>query len=232
MLRREKAAIASGKFILVFPESPCGLLRTLMLAAIIYTVSVLLANLTATLFLPIEIVPGTGILVSVGTLIFGITFTQRDRMHVRGRPFVYCVIAVSAVLNLMLLVSFSFLWGASATRLFVDLGWSWFAEASAMLQANGWRVFLASFVAILISESADTEVFHLHRERPWLIRVMRSNAVSIPVDSILFNLIAFAGNTFFPPLVLTKVILGEIVAKFCVGALYALAWPKKEQPQP
>jgi len=199
-----------------------------MLAAILYTVSVLLANLTATLFLPFEIAPGTGILVSVGTLIFGVTFTQRDRMHARGRPFVYTVIAISAVLNLIMLVSFSFVWGSAVTRFFDEREWGWLAEASAMLQANGWRVFLASFLAILIAESADTEVFHLHRDRPWLTRVFRSNAVSIPIDSILFNLIAFAGNAFFPPVVLAKVILGEIVAKFLVGAAYALVYPKKQ----
>jgi len=201
-----------------------------MPAAILYIVSVLLANLTATLFLPFEIAPGTGILVSVGTLIFGITFTQRDRMHARGRPFVYRVIAIAAVLNLLMLVSFSFLWGGAVTRLFAELGWTWLAEASAMLQANGWRVFLASFVAIILAESADTEVFHLHRNRTWLSRVFRSNAVSIPIDSVLFNLIAFAGNVFFPPLVLVKVILGEMVAKFLVGALYALLWPRRSQP--
>ena len=96
-----------------------------------------------------------------------------------------------------------------------------------MLKENGWRVFLASFLAILIAESADTEIFHLYRDRSWLGRVFRSNAVSIPVDSFLFNLIAFAGSPLFPVGVLFKVILGEIVAKFTVGFLYALTYPAK-----
>ena len=56
-----------------------------------------------------------------------------------------------------------------------------------------------------------------------------SNAVSIPIDSILFNLIAFAGSSFFPAIVLAKVILGEIVAKFVVGLLYALVHPKRRE---
>lgn len=198
-----------------------------MRAAIIYTLAILLANLTATLFLPFEIAPGTGILVSVGTLVFGITFTQRDRMHSRGRPFVYAVIGISAVLNLIMLVSFSYLWGAWVIDWLEGREWDWLASSASMLQANGWRVFLASFLAIVIAESADTEVFHYYRDRSWMTRVFRSNAVSIPVDSILFNLIAFAGSSFFPALVLAKVILGEIVAKFVVGLIYAAIYPKK-----
>ena len=206
----------------------CALVLQPMRAAITYILAVLLANLTATLFLPFEIAPGTGILVSVGTLVFGITFTQRDRMHARGRPFVYTVIGISAVLNLAMLVSFSQIWGGSVISFFEDRGWIWLQESASMLKDNGWRVFLASFLAIIIAESADTEVFHYYRNRSWMSRVFRSNAVSIPVDSILFNLIAFAGSSFFPPLVLLKVILGEILAKYIVGALYAWVYPKRD----
>ncbi len=196
-----------------------------MFAAFLYVFATLLANLTATLFLPVELVPGTGILVSVGTLVFGITFTQRDRMHARGRPFVYTVIALAAVLNLAMLVSFSLSWGGWVVQACAARGWDWLQESAAMLMDNGWRVFIASFLAILIAESADTEVFEYFRQRSWLDRVIRSNAVSIPVDSAVFNLIAFAGSAFFPPLVLAKVILGEIVAKSLVGLLYAGLYP-------
>lgn len=200
-----------------------------MLAAILYTCAVLLANLTATLFLPFEIAPGTGILVSVGTLVFGITFTQRDRMHQMGRPFVYKVIFIAAILNLIMLTSLRYVWGNALLELLHQHGWNWFHEAVAMLMENGWRVFLASFLAIVIAEAADTEIFHLYRDRSWIGRVTRSNAVSIPVDSILFNLIAFAGSSFFPAVLLAKVILGEIVAKFLVGILYALIHPLRKE---
>lgn len=200
-----------------------------MIAALIYILATLLANLTATLFLPFEVAPGTGILVSVGTLVFGITFTQRDRMHRHGRRFVYAVIGLAAILNLIMLTSYSTLWGQSVIDLFARLEWTWLLESAAMLQQNGWRVFIASFLAILIAETADTEIFHLYRDRSWLGRVFRSNAVSIPTDSILFNVIAFAGSPYFPFLVLAKVILGEIVAKFAVGFLFALPRPKREK---
>ena len=198
-----------------------------MFAATLYVLAVLLANLTATLFLPFEIAPGTGVLVSVGTLVFGITFTQRDRMHVRGRPFVYKVIVLSAVLNLVMLTSLRYLWGTWLLGVLEARDWQWLYGATAMLMENGWRVFLASFLAIVIAESADTEIFHHYRNHSWMGRVTRSNAVSIPLDSILFNLIAFAGSAYFPPLVLAKVILGEIVSKFVVGVLYAAAYPQR-----
>lgn len=194
-----------------------------MSAAVLYILAVLLANLTATAFLPIELIPGSGILVSVGTLIFGLTFTQRDRMHAMGRPFVYKAIALSAVLTLALLLSYRFLWGAPVVAFFEAKQWTWLHQSAAMLHSSGWRVFCASFLAILIAESADTEVFHRYRNRSFITRVLRSNAVSIPVDSVLFNMVAFAGNPFFPPLILLQVILGEMVAKFAVGALYAFA---------
>lgn len=197
-----------------------------MKAAALYLAAVLLANLTATLFLPVELLPGSGVLVSVGTLIFGLTFTQRDRMHRLGRPFVYKVIALSAVLSLGLLISFRYLWGGWVVDACAVRGWTWLAESAQMLKESGWRVFAASFLAILIAESADTEVFHRYRERSFLVRVIRSNAVSIPMDSLIFNVIAFAGNAFFPPLVLLQVIAGEIIAKFGVGLTYALLMPR------
>jgi len=200
-----------------------------MFAAFLYILAVLLANLTATLFLPFEIAPGTGILVSVGTLVFGITFTQRDRMHVRGRPFVYKVILLSAVLNLAMLTSLRYLWGGWLLELLDARDWDWLQQATAMLMENGWRVFIASFLAIVIAESADTEIFHHYRDRSWVGRVTRSNAVSIPLDSILFNLVAFAGSAYFPALVLAKVILGEVVSKFVVGFLYALVYPQRRR---
>ena len=92
-------------------------------------------------------------------------------------------------------------------------------------------VFLASFLAIIFAETADTEIYHYYREKSWIGRVIRSNAVSIRVDSVLFNLIAFAGSSFVPPIVLAKVILGEIVSKFVVGVVYAALYPGQRDAQ-
>jgi len=164
-----------------------------MRAAIIYIVAVLAANLTATWFLPL---PGFG-QVAVGTFIFGFTFTQRDRMHARGRKFVYAVIALAAGL-------------------------------SAILSAAGQvppRIILASVIAIVLAETADTEIYQRLLAKSWWHRVLTSNAVSIPLDSLFFNLVAFLG--VFDARMLVSLIVGEIVVKFLVGAVAAI-WRGRE----
>ena len=195
-------------------------------AALLYILAVLAANLTATAFLPFPVFGQ----VAVGTLIFGLTFTQRDRMHRLGRPFVYKVIALSAVLNLGMMASYLTWWGAPLVDWLTAQGWEWLATSAEYLQESGWRVLLASFLAIIVAETADTEVYHRVRHLGWYQRVLRSNTVSIPVDSVVFNLIAFAG-VFAWPLWLS-IVFGEIVTKFAVGALYATVRPRQEKDTP
>ena len=161
----------------------------------IYIIAVLVANYTATWFIPLPIFG----MVSVGTLVFGITFTQRDRVHRFGRKPVYLMIFIAAV-------------GMVLESLFLGVEW---------------RIITASFIAIVLSETADTEIYHRLLHRSWLQRVTGSNLISIPLDSLLFNVIAFAG--VFAPGMLTAIIFGEIVAKFATGALAAL-W--KAPPDP
>ncbi len=157
-------------------------------SAVIYCIAVWLANYTATWFIPLPVFG----MVAVGTLIFGITFTQRDRVHRYGRRVVYRMIGVAAV-------------GMVVESLFLGVPW---------------RIILASFIAIVLSETADTEVYQRLLGRPWLQRVAGSNAVSIPLDSMIFNAIAFAG--VFAPLMLVQIIFGEIVVKTATGGLAAL----------
>ena len=155
---------------------------------LIYIAAVLIANYTATWFIPLPVFG----MVSVGTLVFGITFTQRDRVHRYGRKAVYMMIFVAAV-------------GMVFESLFLGVEW---------------RIIAASFIAIVLSETADTEVYHKLLGRSWLHRVIGSNLISIPLDSLLFNVIAFAG--VFAPKMLVAIIFGEIVAKFATGTLAAL----------
>jgi uncharacterized PurR-regulated membrane protein YhhQ (DUF165 family) len=162
-------------------------------SAIIYVSAVLLANLTATWFVPLPIFGQ----VAVGTFVFGFTFTQRDRMHARGRKFVYTVIGISALLSVAL---------------------------SALGQVPP-RIILASVVAILLAETVDTEIYQRLLAKSWWHRVLTSNAVSIPLDSLFFNLVAFLG--VFEWRLLVSIIFGEIVVKFLVGAVSAI-WRGKE----
>jgi uncharacterized PurR-regulated membrane protein YhhQ (DUF165 family) len=87
-----------------------------------------------------------------------------------------------------------------------------------------WRIILASFIAIVLSETADTEVYHKLLQRSWFQRVLGSNLVSIPLDSILFNVIAFAG--VFEPGMMVAIIFGEIVVKLPPGRLRHCGAPR------
>jgi uncharacterized PurR-regulated membrane protein YhhQ (DUF165 family) len=169
----------------------------MILSMTIYIVAVLLANFTATWFIPL---PVFGML-SVGTLIFGVTFTQRDRVHRFGRKPVYMMIFIAAA-------------GMVLESLFL---------------AVEWRIIAASFIAIVLGETVDTEIYQRLLRRSWLQRVIGSNLVSIPLDSLLFNVIAFAG--VFQPVMLASIIFGEIVTKFTTGALAAV-WRAPEHTGP
>lgn len=131
--------------------------------------------------------------VSVATFIFGITFTARDRVHsTLGHKNVYIMIAIAAVLNLIVTV----------------------------LGGVEWRIVVASLIAIVLAETADTEIYQHFINNTWGMRVFKSNSVSIPLDSLLFNLIAFAG--LFSNMELASIIFGEIVFKGLVSAVTAL----------
>lgn len=128
---------------------------------------------------------------AVGTLFFGATFTLRDFVHRYGRGTVYRMIAAAACVGLL----------------------------QGVALGVPWRIIGASFLAILINEACDTEVYERLRNRHMLLRIMGSNAVSIPVDTILFTILAFYGVEGFPLPVLIAIIAGDIAIKIVIGAL-------------
>ncbi|MDA0985984.1 MAG: VUT family protein [Bacteroidetes bacterium] len=159
---------------------------------LLYVVSIIAANYTATWFLPFtNLIP-----ISVGTLIFGITFTQRDKIHFLGRKRVYTIIFATALLNSIL----SVFWEIPN------------------------RILLASFLSITISEITDTEVYQAYIKKHWFVRILRSNIVSIPIDSALFNLIAF--YAIYSSTFIVGLILGEIIVKSSVSIIYAVLLKK------
>lgn len=161
----------------------------MIIHSLIYILAVLGANYTATWFINLPVV---GSIAAIGTFIFGVTFTQRDRLHYYGRPAVYITIALAAIANVIM-----------STVLHVDI-----------------RIVIASFVAIILSETADTEIYQRLLQKPWMVRVSSSNAVSVPLDTLIFYLIAFLG--ILPLHQMISVVLGEIVIKYAIGAVTAL----------
>lgn len=131
-------------------------------------------------------------LVSLGTLTFAATFTLRDYMHSRGKAYVYRAILLAALGNTL-------------------AAWALSIE---------WRIILASFLAILVAESADTEIFQTYIQRSWWLRVLASNAVSVPLDSTIFTCIAFAGLMTWHAI--AAIIFGDIIVKYAMAGLLAI----------
>jgi hypothetical protein len=126
-----------------------------------------------------------GFSVDAGTFIYPLTFTIRDLIHKQlGKAAARKIIVLAAVINLFMVVFFQF-----AAWLPQDPTWGLGKEFATIL-GPVWRIVIASIMAEVISELIDTEVYHfwvnrITRKHQWA-RVLTSNAVSIPIDSLIF----------------------------------------------
>ncbi|MGI5869836.1 MAG: queuosine precursor transporter [Kiritimatiellia bacterium] len=157
-----------------------------------------------------------GFAVDMGAFIYPFTFTLRDLAHkLLGRRGVRTLVIATAVLNLFMALYLAFC--AHATP---DAAWDE-GGANAHFKAilgPVWRIVVASIVAEVVSELADTEVYHWFRSKTprfqWA-RVLLSNAVSIPLDNLIFSLGAFAG--LLPLGVIWQIFLANLAVKAVVG---------------
>jgi queuosine precursor transporter len=80
--------------------------------------------------------------------------------------------------------------------------------------AGTWRIVLGSLVAFLVSETIDNSLGAWLRDRVHdAARVIGTNAVSVPLDSVVFLLVAFGSLEF---------IEGQIVVKYAVTLAFGL----------
>lgn len=132
-----------------------------------------------------------GLAVDMGTFIYPITFTLRDMVHkIMGKRNAQTLIITAAVINLVMAVYLAW-----AARVPSDPDWGLGDSFSAIL-GPVWRIVIASILAEIVSELLDTEVYHWFVTRvttryQWA-RVLLSNTVSVPIDSLIFTVIAFA----------------------------------------
>ncbi|MBK5222076.1 MAG: queuosine precursor transporter [Acidimicrobiia bacterium] len=132
----------------------------------------------------------TGRAVDMGTFVYPITFTLRDVVHkTLGRRAARTLVVTAAVVNLFM--ALYLLWAA---RWPSDPSFTLGPEFAAVM-APLWRITFASIVAEVVSELADTEVYHWFVRRvttrhQWA-RVAVSNAVSVPIDNVIFAVAAF-----------------------------------------
>lgn len=145
-----------------------------------------------------------------GTFIYPLTFTLRDMVHKQlGRTAARTLIITAGVINLIMAAYFAFL-----AALTPDPTWP-LQEAFANLLAPAWRIVVASIIAEIVSELLDTEIYHLWvtrvtRRYQWA-RVLSSNAISVPVDSLVFCWLAFGGT--LPAATVWSIVWANILVK-------------------
>jgi uncharacterized integral membrane protein (TIGR00697 family) len=177
---------------------------------LIVTVSVYVASSLVANVMSIRAVSILGWAVDAGTLTYPLTFTIRDMIHkVGGKRAARTAILATAGLNVAMAFA---LWAAAVLPADMSVGPQ--TEFGDVLVTT-WRIVAASVLAQMVAEFADTEIYQrfVNRfgHRVQFGRVLASNAVSVPLDSVLFSVVAFSG--VFPRSVIVEIIVANIVIK-------------------
>jgi hypothetical protein len=158
----------------------------------------------------LRIVFVAGMSIDAGTFIYPLTFTLRDLVHkTAGIKAARALIITAAVINVVMAGFFWFV-----ARLPADPQVGPQLEFSQVLSPV-WRIVFASIVAEVISELIDTEAYRFWVERvtrrhQWA-RVLVSNSLSVPLDSLIFAWLAFGG--VLPGAVVWSIVLSNIIVK-------------------
>jgi queuosine precursor transporter len=167
----------------------------------------------------LKIVMVLGLSMDAGTLIYPFTFTLRDVVHKSiGLRGVRALVVIAAAANLLLA---GVLWVVAQIPGDPRVGPQ---TEFAIVLAPVWRIVVASVIAELISELLDTEVYRYWAR--WMgsrwqwSRVVASNIISEPVDSLLFAWLAFGGK--YDNTVVWGIVLSNIGLKY---AMTVVGWP-------
>lgn len=203
---------------------PVGTVVVVLAAA--YVAAQIMADVAS-----LRIVEIAGLTVDGGTLIYPFTFTLRDLVHkAAGVRAARALIFAAAGINLVMAGLFKLVAVLPAA---VDVGPQ---DEFGLVLSPVIRIVLASIVAEVVSELIDTEVYRAwvsrFAERMQWGRVLASNAVSVPIDSVIFATIAFAGQ--IPAAAVVAIIWSNIAVKGLVTVV-SIPWiylVKPERPDP
>ena len=160
-----------------------------------------------------------GKLVMDAGIIYSLTFTWRDLIHKQlGKKSAQTCIILAGVINVLMALYFIFV-----IKLPPESSWAAAGGQKAWEFIFGIvpRIVIASILAEIISELTDTEVYQwwtsgIGKNKPQWLRVIISNSISIPIDSLLFASIAFIG--FISSSALVIMILSNILVKAVITA--------------
>lgn len=191
-----------------------------------YIAAQIFADVTA-----VRVIDFYGFSVDGGTFIYPLTFTLRDLVHkVTDKRTTRTLIFSAAGINLFMA---GFFWLIAYLPADMHVGAQ---QEFGMVLAPVTRIVIASIIAEVFSELVDTEIYSLWvakfgKSVQWM-RVLSSNSISVPIDSVLFVSIAFIG--VFPASVVWGILLTNIMIKWIMTVLsipliYLIPQGKAEQ---
>ena len=199
-----------------------------MLSALIVSAAYVAAQILADIG-SLRIVLIGGLSMDAGTLVYPLTFTLRDLVHkTAGLRAARAMIFLAAGINLFMA---GYFWLVARLPADPAVGPQ---EAFGQVLAPVWRIVMASILAEVVSELVDTEAYRLWVTRvtthyQWA-RVLVSNSLSVPLDSLIFAWAAFGG--VLPAAVVWSIVLSNVLVK---GATTLVSLPLiylvKEKPQ-
>lgn len=177
----------------------------------LYLMCQMVADVTA-----VKIIELWGMTFAGGTFIYALTFTARDLAHKQmGKKPTVALIWAAAIVNVFMALYFVLI-----LKMPYPVFW---AGQDAMQQTLGIvpRIVGASIAAEIVSELVDTELYQFVWKKwpkaPQIFRVLGSNGVSAPLDSLVFVFIAFYGTMPIPALL--SVVWGQTVWKWILTVI-------------
>lgn len=164
---------------------------TIVAVISLYIMAQAIADVGATRLISIA-----GVTLPGGVFMFAITFTLRDLIHKRlGKEWAKAVILMAALLNILQSAYLLFITTTKAPPFYLHTK-SW-NEIFTVVPA----ITIGSIVSEVISQLVDTEVYQLVWDKkpnaPQWVRVLLSNLVALPIDSLIFATLAYV---ILPPL--------------------------------
>ena len=198
-----------------YPALQLAGMRAIAVISSLYVAAQMLADIASLRILSIG-----GFSVDGGTLVYPFTFTLRDMVHkVAGISVARTLIVTAAIVNVLMAIVF-----LVVGMLPADMQVGPQTEFVAVLSPV-WRIVTASIIAEVIAELIDGEAYQAWVKRfgqkmQWT-RVLASNAVSVPLDSIIFSVIAFGGVLPWP--VVWSIAFSNIIIKGLV-TIISMPW--------
>ncbi len=185
---------------------------TALFAVLFYTAAQLLANIAS-----IKVGYVLSYAVDMGVFLYPITFTLRDIIHREmGAPFTRKCIYGAVLINLFMVLYFAFISLFPADNTVAN------ARLFDQVLSPVWRLVIFSLLAQFISELTDTEIYRLYvqkfKEKYQWGRVLVSNAVSIPIDNLIFCVGAFA--FVYEPATIVDIFIFNIIVKYFISIIF------------